>query len=51
MIERAQKIQRTMIRGGFEAAAEQFLERAMLYSTREFERIERAWLANPLKYR
>jgi hypothetical protein len=41
-----------MIRAGFLAAAEEFVERAMSeYSPREFDKIERAWLANPLKYR
>jgi hypothetical protein len=43
-IERASKIQRSMLRGGYSAAAEQFLERAVLYSQREFDRIERGWL-------
>lgn len=44
MIERAKKIQRTMLRLGYTAAAEEFLERAAMYTTREFERIERVWL-------
>lgn len=45
MIERAKKIQRMMVRAGFLGAAEEFLERACQYSTREFERIERSWLS------
>lgn len=52
MLERAQKIQRIMLRAGYLAAAEEFIDRAMnMYSQREFDKIERAWLANPLKYR
>jgi hypothetical protein len=51
IIERAKKIQKIMMNTGFGLAAEQFIGRVMSeYSTREFERIERAWL-NYVKYR
>ncbi len=51
MLERAKKIQTIMFNAGFEDAAAEFIERAFLYSRREFDYIERWWLSNSTQYR